>query len=161
MLGALPGDQTGFSNAINSSGQVAGYTQGTSVFTPYHAFRYDGTPGAGGVMRNLGTLGGNTSAASGINDLGQVTGDARTDPNGPNPGAYAFVYTGTPGAGGVMKSLGSLGGPNSSGAAINNAGQVAGSSQIAQNGPSHAFRYDGPAEAGIMQDLGVLTGIHQ
>jgi probable HAF family extracellular repeat protein len=154
----LPGDQTGFANAINSSGQVAGYSQGATVFTPAHAFRYDGTPGAGGVVRPLGTLGGDSSEGLGINDLGQLTGVSKSNPSGPNPGTYAFIYTGTPGAGGVMKSLGSLGGTTSSGVAINNAGQVAGYSLLGDNATFHAFRYDGLPGTGTMRDLGTLPG---
>src|SRR5262249_29096540 len=127
-LNTLPGYQTAFSLAINANGQVAGYAQGATISTPSQAFRYDGIPGAGGVMRGLGTLGGTSSSAFGINDLGQVTGSADADPSGSNPGTYAFVYTGTPGAGGVMKSLGALGAQGSNGTAINNSGQVAGNS---------------------------------
>ncbi len=157
-LPSLPGDQTGFANAVNASGQVAGYSQGSTVFTTKHAFRYDGTPGAGGVIRDLGTLGGASSQAFGINDPGQVTGGSQTNPNLPNAGNYAFVYTGTPGSGGMMKSLGSLGGVTSSGVAINNAGQVAGNSLLADGTTLHAFRYDGSAGVGIMRDLGTLPG---
>jgi probable HAF family extracellular repeat protein len=150
-----------FSNAINASGQVAGHAQVSSVGTPIRAFRYDGTPGAGGVMRDLGTLGGANSDALGINDLGQVTGYAQADPAGPNPGQFAFVYTGTPGSGGVMKSLGALGTTGSSGSAINHNGQVAGSSGSSTDGAFHAFRYDGLPGTGVMHDLGLLPGFTQ
>ena len=43
--------------AINNAGQVAGYATTTGNAT-VHAFRYTGTPGSGGVMADLGTLGG-------------------------------------------------------------------------------------------------------
>jgi probable HAF family extracellular repeat protein len=109
-------------------------------------------------MRDLGTLGGANSQAYGINDFGQVTGYADADPSGPNPGTYAFVYTGTPGAGGVMRSLGALGGSGSTATAINNAGQVAGSSNSSADGQPHAFRYDGLPGTGAMRDLGTLPG---
>ena len=48
---------------------------------------------------------------------------------------------------------GTLGGPTSSAAAINNAGQIVGSSDTL-SGPSHAFRYT----AGTMLDLGTPAG---
>ena len=43
--------------AINNAGQVVGDSS-TTGNTANHAFRYTGTPGAGGVMVDLGTLGG-------------------------------------------------------------------------------------------------------
>jgi probable HAF family extracellular repeat protein len=51
-------------NAINSSGQVVGYTRASSTLPPIRAFRYDGTPGAGGILRDLGTLGGASMPAA-------------------------------------------------------------------------------------------------
>jgi probable HAF family extracellular repeat protein len=42
---------------INASGQVAGYSQAPPNGS-YHAFLYTGTPGGGGAMADLGTLGG-------------------------------------------------------------------------------------------------------
>lgn len=160
-LGTLPGYQTAAARDVNASGQVAGFAQGATVSTPSQAFRYDGTPGSGGIIRALGTLGGTDSQAYAINDLGQVTGYAQADPSGPTPGQFAFVYTGTPGAGGAMKSLGALGGNASVGSGINNAGQVAGSAATSPGGALHAFRYDGPAGSGIMRDLGVLPGFNE
>ena len=48
------------------------FTAGDAV----HAFRYDGTPGSGGVMHDLGTLPAIMSSAGyGINASGQVAGD--------------------------------------------------------------------------------------
>jgi len=51
-----------------------------------------------------------------------------------------------------MQPLGSLGGPNSDAAAINNSGIIVGDSDIAgSSGPSHAFVFDG-----AMHDLNDL-----
>ncbi len=63
----------GAANAINNSGQVAGY----NVTTP-HAFRYTGTPESGGIMHDLGTLGGTISFGNDINDSGQIVGGCQT-----------------------------------------------------------------------------------
>jgi probable HAF family extracellular repeat protein len=77
---------------------------------------------------NLGTLGGLTSWATDINTLGQVVGGAATaalDING-QPIQHAFIWNN-----GTMIDLGSLAGPGgwSSASAINNAGQVVGTTQ--------------------------------
>jgi probable HAF family extracellular repeat protein len=60
-------------------------------------------------MRDLGTLGGSDSIANAINDAGQVVGESRlTGDPGPEPFdffTHAFLYTGTPGAGGQMIDL--------------------------------------------------------
>ncbi|HZN67238.1 MAG TPA: PEP-CTERM sorting domain-containing protein, partial [Tepidisphaeraceae bacterium] len=59
----------------------------------------------------------------------------------------------------VMQDLGTLGGLWSGGAAINDAGDVAGSSATLPDSWSHAFRYVGmPGSGGVMQDLGTLGG---
>lgn len=146
-LGTLGGNSYG--RAVNDAGQVAGYSYTTGNLA-FHAFRYDGTPGSGGVMRDLGTFGGTYSAGHAINSSGQVAGGSNTTDD---DRTHAFRYDGTPGAGGVMHDLGTLGGFDSAGLGINDAGQVAG-----WRG-TRAFRYDGtPGAGGIMHDLGTLGG---
>src|SRR5687768_6931550 len=82
---------------------------------------------------DLGTLGGDNSHASGINDTGQVVGYSETDSRGRR--VHAFI-TGPDGAG--MTDLGTLGGDYSWAYGINDAGQVVGYSTT-DNGRSHAF----------------------
>ena len=113
-LGTLGGDQSeGW--AINSSGQVAGYSRVRKGQTEVHAFlwRNNGT-----AMVDLGTLG-TDSQPYAINDSGQVVGFS-TAADGFD---HAFVWRndGTP-----MRDLGIAGGPNSYAYGINSSGWVVG-----------------------------------
>jgi probable HAF family extracellular repeat protein len=118
---------------INTAGQVAGYAT-TTGDAAGRAFRYTGTPGAGGAMADLGSLGGTTSWARGINDAGDVVGWSYftlVQPYIYTP--HAFRYSGTPGAGGAMVDLGTLGGISSQAFDINDAGFIVG---IAERSPA-------------------------
>ena len=57
-LGTLGGPNAA-AQGISNSGQVAGWANLPTGIS--HSVRYDGIPGAGGVMRDLGTLGGGQS----------------------------------------------------------------------------------------------------
>ena len=135
-LGTL-GGLTSTATAVNSLGQVVGYSE--TAAGEIHAFL-----SSGGAMSDLGTLGGVYSVANGINASGQVVGYSQTA-----SGEFrAFVY-----ASGTMQPLPTLGGTDGLAYAINDSGVVVGEAQTA-SGDFHAFSYS----AGSITDLGVLTG---
>jgi probable HAF family extracellular repeat protein len=96
-------------------------------------------------MKDLGKLGGQSSAARDINDSGHIVGSSRTSAG---DAWHAFVY-----ADGAMRDLGTLGSQDSNAYGINNVGHIVGSSSLA-DGSTHAFLY----ADGVMQDLGAFGG---
>jgi len=98
-------------------------------------------------ITGLGTLGGSTSYALGINNYGQIVGDSSVAGNATS---YAYAYSN-----GVMTNLGTLSGTTGSYAVgINNNGQIVGNTYTGMYTSSHAFIYSN----GSMQDIGTLGG---
>src|SRR6476659_1146802 len=159
-LGTLGGTQS-FGNGLNAAGQVAGESFTTSDAAT-HAFLWKPTTpgGASGTMYNLGTLGGTNSYAYGLNATGQVTG--ASDKTGDSK-THTFLWKpSTPnGTSGTMFNLGSLGGTESNGGAINASGQISGSSLTNSDAAYHAFLWKPTTPngtSGAMHDLGTLGG---
>ncbi|MDO9310518.1 MAG: PEP-CTERM sorting domain-containing protein [Nitrosomonas sp.] len=141
-LGTLGGSRSSFARDINDSGQVVGFTKNENGDI-FHAF-ITGPNGVG--MTDLGTLGGVYSSAHGINDSGQVVGDAST-----GRASHAFI-TGPNGSG--MTDLGTLGGFESIARGINDSGEVVGSAATA-DGPEHSFIFS----HGGITDLSLLAPV--
>jgi probable HAF family extracellular repeat protein len=161
-LGALPGVNSSFGSWITANGLVAGLS-GNGEIDPL-----TGGPEARAVFWNdrqiidLGTFGGNESLANAVNSRGQVVGlatNAIPDPfnfYGFGTQMDAFLWQN-----GVMRNLGTLGGPDSIAFWVNEAGQVAGISYI-NSTPNpltglptmHPFQW----ENGKMRDLGTIGG---
>jgi probable HAF family extracellular repeat protein len=101
-------------------------------------------------MVDIGSLGGGSSAAFGVNDSGQVVGWSEVI-TGQAP--HAFVWTLSEG----MTDLGTLGDPSwqSVATAINESGQIVGWSRSSKLGDVHAFSW---TAGGGMVDLGTLGG---
>ncbi|MBY0239716.1 MAG: hypothetical protein K2X55_10420, partial [Burkholderiaceae bacterium] len=124
---------------INHAGQVAGmFESGWD-----QPFELCGYLYSRGVVTKV-SLGGDQTFVYGMNASGQLTGEGNVLNH-----THAFIFSD-----GVATNLGTLpGGSYSSGAAINDAGQVAGWSNNAAN-EVRAVRYSD----GVMSDLGTLGG---
>jgi probable HAF family extracellular repeat protein len=178
-LGTLGGTGSAATD-INNAGQVVGWAQNAAGARRAFLWTHD-------TLVDLGTLGGDSSVASAINDRGQVVGlttnaagearvflwtngvmqdlgptfasqpqfafgNVRIDNPGrvvwqgqtPN-GTHAFLWRD-----GVVVNLGTLGGSHTFVTAMNDAGQIVGSSYLPMGGQVHAFLW----ENGQMRDLG-------
>jgi len=96
------------------------------------------------VVTDLGTLGGNVTSATAINDCGQITGSSSLSNGSEQP----FLWVN-----GNMQAIGSFNSPmeSFSPVAINNSGQIAGNYQ--KYGLNHAYLYSN----GEYTDLGSLS----
>lgn len=158
-LGTLGGNES-IAYGINDSGQVAGGALNTipdpftSAFvlwgaTQVHAFLWQK-----GVMQDLGTLGGPDSMAFSINERGLLSGMAATNsvvnPTTGLPTIDPFIWEDD-----HMVDLGSFGGTFGIANALNNRGQVVGTSDLSGDDAWHAFLW---TKSKGMQDLGTLGG---
>lgn len=164
-LGTFGGGE-GYANQVNDSGQVVGYAQnGIADLFDYFGL---GTQSRAflrqsGVLKDLGTLGGNDSQASFVNDLGQIVGISYTTSTAvTNTGFVCTQGNVVPRQdpffweNGKMLDMGNLGGNCAAPAGINIHSQVAGNSDLADvNVYPHAFLWS--RESG-MKDLGTLGG---
>jgi probable HAF family extracellular repeat protein len=119
------------------------------------------------TVTDLGTLGGSTSTATGINASGQITGFSSITTSGGTIN-HVFLYSD-----GKMTDLGTLGGSTSAGAGINASGQVAGNAYNASGVDLGFFTNSseqltsvgvlggkpGFSEAQAINDLGEVVGV--
>jgi probable HAF family extracellular repeat protein len=115
---------------VNDSGVVVGQSAGAAV-------RWQN-----GHVQSLGTLGGDSSFATGINASGVIIGNGSTAAGD----FHGWVFKN-----GVMTDLGGFGGANSSADGINSAGDIVGHFEVSAGTP-HGYLLSN----GVFRDLGVL-----
>src|SRR6266496_2896462 len=160
-LGVLPGGNSSHPFRINDTGLSVGFSDNgvTDPLTGSPEFRAV-LWNKNGEILNLGTLGGNSSYAFGINNRGQVVGfalNATPDPFSLNnwfggddvTQTRAFLWEN-----GAMRDLGSLGGTFADVFGINNRGQVAGHMALPGDEFVHPYFWEG----GTLTDVGTLGG---
>jgi probable HAF family extracellular repeat protein len=161
-LGTLPGGFNSTAYWINERGLIIGGSENGAT---------DGLTGLpdqiavlwkDGQIINLGTLGGSFSFANAMNNRGQVVGLALNS----IPDPFSFIGLGTQTRaflweGGVMRDLGTFGGPDGWAASINERGHVAGwalvdstPNPVTGQPTQHPFLW----HDGHMMDLGTLGG---
>jgi probable HAF family extracellular repeat protein len=155
-LGALPGGNESYTNAVNSAGQLIGASS-NDIPDPFSLYGWGTETRAvlwrNGTMQDLGTLGGPDAAALNLNERGQISGYSYTNstPNSSTgvPTAEPFLWER-----GEMKSLGGLGGTYGYTIALNNSGQAAGISNLVGDLAFHPFLWSN----GTLTDLGTFGG---
>lgn len=162
-LGALPQVNNSGPLWISNSGMISGWSENGVTDPLMGAPEFQAVLFKDGSVINLGGLGGNESAASGVNNNGQAAGcaaNAEPDPYGFCLGttqqSRAFLWQD-----GTMRDLGTLGGPDALAELVNDRGQVAGWSLIdSAANPATGIPTQHPFlwENGKMRDLGTIGG---
>lgn len=163
-LGVLPGGFNSQAFWINDNGTAVGFAQIGIIDSLNGGLpELRGTIWQNGKTISIGTFGGNDSAAQAVNNRGQVVGFALN----PIPDSMSMLPWSTEMRAflwdkGVLKNLGTLGGPDSWAMFVNDRGQIAGISYPDLNlssgcdtaGNNHVFLW----ENGQMKDVGTLGG---
>jgi len=158
-LGTLTGADNNCSSpgGINAHGEIVGSSENGEIDPLTGINKLRAVRWKDGEIQDLGTLGGDEGSAASINRRGQVVGiatNAIPDPIacfGLGAQCRAFLWQE-----GVMRDLGTLGGPDAFAILINDRGQIAGASYTNSTPPvtTDPFFW----ENGKMTDLGTFGG---
>jgi probable HAF family extracellular repeat protein len=156
-LGTLPGGTESLAGAVNSRGQVVGFSNNdipdpysmVGLVTQTRAFLW-----RDGVIKDLGTLGGPDAVTNLVNERGQIAGNSYINST---PNQATGVPTQDPffWEDGRMVDIGTFGGTVGSANGLNNRGQVVGGSNTAGDSGTDAFLW---SKSEGMKDLGTLGG---
>jgi probable HAF family extracellular repeat protein len=153
-LGTLPGGLSSAALWVNDHELIMGFSDNGVIDPVFGGPQQIAVVWKDGQIISLGTLGGGLSFGNAMNNRGEVVGitaNAIPDPLsflGVGTQIRAFLWRD-----GVMLDLGTLGGPDSWGASVNERGQVAGWALV-DSTVQHPFLW----ESGRMIDLGTLGG---
>jgi probable HAF family extracellular repeat protein len=161
-LGTLADGYSSAAGEINALGWIVGQSQNGDIDPLTGVPEIRAILWKDGQIINVGTLGGNESLASTVNNHGQVVGaagNAIPDPFslfGFGTQTRAFLWEN-----GGIRDLGTLGGPDAAALVINERGQIAGMSYTSSTpNPDTGIPTVDPFlwENGTMRDLGTLGG---
>ena len=156
-LGALPGLNSSCATHISGNALIAGESENGALDPVTGWPEVQAVLWRRGQIRNLGTLGGYESFATGVNGQGQVVGLATID----TPDSFSFPGLGQEARAflwenGTMRDLGTLGGPDAYAIGINDRGQVLGFSFVNSiPNPTTGL----PTGDGFLWENGVITDI--
>jgi probable HAF family extracellular repeat protein len=135
-------------SGVNKAGQAVGYTATEAAANHERGVRSRPFIFSNNRITDLGTLGGEESIATAINDAEQIVGYISKSPHGAYAEHRGYRYDR-----GTISDLGTLGGRTATPTDINGSGNVVGYAQTT-GGEPHAFIYSGDT----LQDLGTFPG---
>ena len=151
LLKGLRGYRFTIARSVNDNGWIVGSAQHSG--SDWGAEISRAVLISGGRTHDLGTLGGEHSAAYAVNAAGDIVGKADLAAVDGAHSTHAFLWRS-----GGMQDLGTLGGADSFAYAVNDGGEVAGFSLVPGDSVRHACVWRTTVNGSSCVDLGALPG---